>query len=142
MSQFDPARPRYTLPFAGKDYELLGTFALIEAVEYSLKDHVGRIAVRAVEAMNFTDLAKLVSAILTSCQHPMTPKEAGDLIWNHVGLSGDENQLLRLHLYTFLSICLAPPSKREGVAKDMGEAFGKLKEASLGESTDGSSLAS
>lgn len=137
---FEPARPRYTLPFAGKDYELLGTFGLIEAVEYAMKEHVGRVAVRVVNGMSTYDLAKLLAAVLNQCGHKMALKEAGDLIWEHVGASGDDNDLLRMHLYSFLAICLAPPSQREKKAAEVGEVFGKLKAqaASPGNSTGGS----
>ncbi len=124
---FEPARPRYTLPFAGTDYELLGTFGLIEAVEYALKEHVGRVAVALVQGMPTGDLAKVISAVLTSCDHKMTVKEAGDLLWGEVGLTGEANDALRLHLYSFLSICLAPPGQREQKAKAAGEMLGKLQ---------------
>ncbi len=126
---FEPARPRYTLPFAGKDYELLGTFGMIEAIEYALKEYAGRITVSLVNGMTTTDLAKLVATILTACGSKMTAGEAGDLIWNEVGVSGDDNDALRLHLYSFLSICMAPPGKRQEKAKTAGEMMGKLKPA-------------
>ncbi|WP_435007983.1 hypothetical protein P12x_005249 [Tundrisphaera lichenicola] len=141
---FEPARPRYTLPFAGKDYELLGTFALIEAVEYALKANIGLLAVQIVNGMPSHELAKVISTMLTACDHKMTAKEAGELLWGEVGLSGDENETLRLHLYSFLSVCLAPPGKREEKAKKMGEMIGKLTApaASPGVSTGESASAS
>ncbi len=134
---FDPARPRYCLPFAGQEYELLGTFGLIEAVEYAMKEHVGRVAVSLVNGMPSFDLARLLSTILAHCGQKMTAKEAGDLLWGEVGLTGEDNDLLRLHLYHFLTICLAPPGEREGKAKAAGEAMGKLGSpaASPGETT-------
>ena len=137
---FEPARPRYRLPFAGKEYELLGTFALIEAVEYAMKEHVGRVAVQIVNGMPAFDLAQVIAAVLTACDQKMTAKEAGQLLWDHVGLSGDDNEILRLHLYSFLSICLAPPGQREQKAQNMGEMMGKLigPAASPGPTTEGS----
>lgn len=122
---FNAARPRYTLPFAGKDYELLGTFGLIEAVEYAMKEHVYQVAVQVVNSMSCTDLSRLVAAVLTACDHKMTSKEAFALLWDHVGMVSEENTSLRLHIYSFLSICLAPPSHREQKAKMMGEMMGK-----------------
>jgi len=141
---FEPARPRYTLPFAGKHYELLGTFGLIEAVEYSMKEHVGRVAIQIVSGMPVHDMAKVIAAILTTCGTKMTAAEAGDLLWDRVGLTGEENETLRLHLYSFLSVCLAPPSQREQKAKEMGELMGKLTEvaASPGPATGASASAS
>ena len=141
---FDPARPRYTLPFAGKDYELLGTFGMIEAVEYAMKEHVGMVAVKLVNGLPAFDLAKVISATLTACDHKMTAKEAGDLLWDKVGLTGDDNETLRLHLYSFLSICLAPPGQREKKAGEMGKMMGKPESpaASPGSNTGESASAS
>ena len=125
---FDPARPRYTLPFAGKEYELLGTFGLIEAVEYALKANVGDVAVQVVRSMPSFELAKAVSVILTYCGHPLSPDEAKRLMWDQVGLSGEANASLRLHLFGFLQICLAPPGEREGKYREAGEYQTKLRE--------------
>lgn len=141
---FEPARPRYTLPFAGKDYELLGTFALIEAVEYAMKEHVGRVAVAVVEAMPCHELVKLVATILTACDHKMTTEKAGELLWERVGLTGEANDTLRLGIYSFLSICLAPPGQREEKARTAGELMGRLHgpAVSPGPTGDGSASAS
>jgi hypothetical protein len=139
---FDPARPRYVLPFAGKDYELLGTMELIEAVEFALKRGILQIAVDVVEAMPTGELAVLLSTILTARGKPLTVAEAKGLLWGSVGLAGDDNRLLRLHLYSFLSICLAPPGKREAKAKTVGEILGELTKASPGSNTSGSASAS
>ena len=132
---FDPARPRYTLPFAGETYDLLGTFGLIEAVEHALQRGVAQIAVEVTGPMPAYDLAKLVAAVLSASGSSMKPKEAGDLLWNKVGLVGEENATLRLHLYAFLSICLAPPPEREAKANDMGKLIGSLEAGSPGETT-------
>ena len=134
---FDPARPRYTLPLAGQDYDLLGTMEVIENIEYQLKKPIGRVAVEAVNELPAYELAVLIAAILSKCGHKMTVTEAKDLIWSQVGLSGDANAKLRLHLYAFISICIAPPEAREARAKEMGELHGELESisASLGEST-------
>jgi hypothetical protein len=141
---FEPARPRYSLPFAGKDYELLGTFGMIEAVEYAMKEHIGLVAVSVVEAMPSHDLAKLIATILTSCNHKMTAEQAGALLWEHVGMTGEENDKLRLGIYSFLGICLAPPSKREEKTIKAGELMGKLHgpAVSPGPTGDGSASAS
>lgn len=137
MSTFEPARPRYTLPFAGKEYELLGTFGLIEVVEYAMKEHIGQVAVRVVNGMPVYELAKLISVIMNACGQKTTAKEMGELIWEHVGASGEESDKLRLHLYFFLSICLAPPGQREKKAREAGEKMGepKVPAASPGPST-------
>ena len=141
MSAFVAARPRYTLPFAGKDYELLGTFGMIEAVEYATKAHIGVAAVQIVNGMPVNELAKVISAILTSCGHKTGADEAGQLLLDVVGLEGEDNQVLRFHLYAFLSICLAPPAAREKKAHQMGELIGKLTGASRGKTTGASASA-
>ncbi|WP_029629616.1 hypothetical protein, partial [Zavarzinella formosa] len=120
---FDMARPHYTLPLAGKEYQLLGTFALIEAAELVMKDYIGNVAVRVVNGMPSYEAAKLLSVILTASGHPVTVDEAKDLIW----LDGVANQVTRMHLYSFLKICLAPPGQREAEATEMGELMGSLK---------------
>jgi len=139
---FDPARPRYTLPLAGAEYDLLGTMELIEAVEFALQRGVTQVAIDVMGDMPSWELAKLLSATLTTSGHPLTPKAAKDLLWEKVGLAGDANQLLRVHLYSFLTICLAPPEKREAKANDVGELLGKLSKASPGETTSNSASAS
>ena len=136
---YDPARPRYALPFAGKEYELLGTFGLIEAVEHAAKANVGTVAVQLVNGMPNHELAKVLSAALTACGHALTPDEVGAKLFTHVGLTGDDNDALRLHLFAFLSICLAPPHKREKAAADAGELLAGL---ASGPSTGASASAS
>ena len=132
---FETARPRYALPLAGKVYELMGTFGMIEAVEYAMKDYVGNVALNVMRDMGMADLAKLLSAILTACDHKTTQAEAGQMIWQHVGATGEENDMLRFHLYAFICICIAPPAQREKRAEEMGELLGKFT-ASRGDSTD------
>ena len=139
---FEPARPRYTLSFAGKDYELLGTMELIESVEFALKRGITQIAVDVMDEMPTGELIRLVSAILTACDHKMGVQEGRALIWDKVGVTGDANLLLRASLYSFLSICLAPPEKREKKAKDAGELLGKLSKASPGPNTSDSASGS
>lgn len=139
---YDLARPRYTLPLAGKTYELLGTFELIEAVEYALKQGIVVVAVEVVRDMTSTNLAKLLSAILTASDQQMDATAAGDLLWSKVGLVGEGNALLRLHLYAFLSICLSAPPDREAKATEMGELIGNLTTDSLGETISEPALAS
>jgi hypothetical protein len=132
---FDPARPRYTLPLAGKEYELLGNMALIESVEYALKKGAGDITVEVVNGMPTHELAKLLHAILTACGQKTTHAKVGEILWNEVGLAGDANSTLRMHLFAFLSICLAPPGDRGRKADEMGELFGRLEKASRGRNT-------
>ena len=127
MSEFQPARPRYTLPFAGQDYELLGTFALIEAAEYAMRANIGDVAVQVVRSMPSFELARLVSVILTHCGHKLPLDDAKRLMWDEVGLSGEANASLRLHLFGFLQICLAPPGEREGKYRESGEYQVKLR---------------
>jgi hypothetical protein len=135
---FDPARPRYTLPFAGADYDLLGTMELIEAVEYSLKRGITQITVDVMNGMPTHELIRVLSAVFTTGGYKLTPAEVGDALWSKVGVGGEDNQLLRIHLYSFLSICLAAPEKREARAKAAGELIGKLPKASPGESSSSS----
>lgn len=132
---FEPARPRHTLPFAGTEYELVGSMELVEAAEHALKRGVGQIAVDIATAMPTHELVRLIAAILTACGYKTSPEQVKERLWNTVGISGDENSRLRLHLYAFLSVCLAPPEARERKAKDVGELIGKLEAASRGERT-------
>jgi hypothetical protein len=139
---FDPARPRYTLPFAGAEYELLGTIELIEAIEVALQRGASQIAFEVIDVLPSWELAALVSVVLTANGNKVSPKQAKDLLWNQTGLSGDGNKLLRVHLYNFLAISLAPPEQREAKATRAGELLGKLSQASRGESTSSSASAS
>lgn len=135
---FDPARPRYTLPLAGKDYELLGTFELIEAVENATGMGIVSATVALINDMPTGTLAKLLAAVLNVSGHKTTTTESREILWNHVGITGDDNTRLRLHLYSFLNICLANPDEREAKAKTAGELMGKLKPASRGKNTKSS----
>ena len=130
MTAYDPARPRYALPFAGREYELLGTFGLIEAVEHAAKANVGTVAVQLVNGMPNHELAKVIAAMLTASGHAMSPDEAGGKLFASVGLSGEANDALRLHLFSFLGICLAPPARREKTAAEAGELMGSLASGS------------
>lgn len=123
---YDPARPRYSLPFAGKDYDLLGTFGLIEAVEHAARANVGTVAVQLVNGMPNHEMARVLSAVLTACGHALSFDEVGAKLFTQVGLTGEANDALRLHLYAFLSICLAPPHNREKAAADAGELMAGL----------------
>lgn len=139
---FDAARPRYTLPLAGKEYELLGTMEMIEAIEHALGRGIIQVSHDVLDVLPSWELAKLLSVILAANGQRLTAQEAKDLLWNTVGLTGDANQLLRVHLYHFLAICLSPPEQREAKAKTAGELLGKLSKASLGENTSSSASAS
>lgn len=134
---YHPAKPRHTLHFAGKDYELLGTFETIEAVEHALQDDVVRIANRLMD-LSVTDTAKLTAVLLTTAGYKSTPAEVGRTIAEQIGVTGTDYARLKLSLYAFLRVCVAPPAEREEVARTMGELLGKWSPASPGESTSGS----
>jgi hypothetical protein len=137
---FNPARPTYTLPFAGTDYALTGTMAMVEAVEQALNRGITQIAVGVIHDLPTRELVALISALLTACGHPATSQAVAAGLWDTVGLRGDANQILRVHLYSFLSICLAPPEQREAKARSAGEWIGKL--VSPGPNTSASASAS
>ena len=134
---FDPARPRYTLPLAGQEYDLLGTMEVIENIEFRLQKPIGQIAADVPSHMANYELVQLVTAILGKCGHDLSLSDVKALLWEKVGLTGEANATLRLHLFAFLSICIAPPEAREAKAKDMGKLHGELTRisASPGEST-------
>lgn len=133
MTKYTPSKPRHTLTFAGKDYELVGTFEVIEAVESALKDDIVRIASRVMD-LPVTDTARLISAVTGS----MSPREAGKIISEKYGASGKEYAGLKLSLYAFIRIIVAPPAEREGVAKEMGEQIDRWNQGSPGASTGAS----
>jgi hypothetical protein len=137
---FNPARPTYTLPFAGTDYALTGTMAMVEAVEQSLNRGITQIAVGVINDMPARELVALISALLNACGYAVTGRAVADGLWETVGLRGDANQILRVHVYSFLGICLAPPEQREAKAKSVGELIGKL--VSPGPNTSASASAS
>ncbi|WP_020469728.1 hypothetical protein [Zavarzinella formosa] len=140
---FDPARPRHTLKLADREYELLGTFEVIEAVEWAMKEPLGQVVVSLVNGLASVPLARLLSAVLTACGHPLGAKEAGAILWNDIGLSGEAYDTLRLNLYAFLTVCLAPPAGREARANEVGEMLGRLaRPVSRGKTTSGSASAS
>lgn len=120
---YDPARPRYTLTFAGTTYELVGTFAVIEAVEHALKDGILSVTMRAIE-MPASETARLLAAILAACGEKVSAAEVGGKIWE-MGIASGDFSLLRLHLHAFLRICISPPAEREEAAKQMGELLGR-----------------
>lgn len=117
---YKPQKARYTLPFAGKDYELEGSFDLLETVENAMQEPILRILPRIVH-MQVREIARLISAILQFHKHPMTVREAGDVLTECMGVSSDDYATLCLHLYAFLRICVARPEDREEAAKQMGE---------------------
>lgn len=121
---FDPAKPRYTLPFAGKEYDVDGTFALIEAIEYALKDDIFNVANRVIDRLTVSDTAKIIAAILNLSGEKTTATQAGDAIFE-MGIDSEEFAMLRLHLFALLRVTLTPPKDREQVAKKMGEMIGK-----------------
>ena len=133
---FDAAKPRYTLPLGGEEYELVGSFEMIEAVEYALKENILGVTMRAIE-MPATDVAKVLRAVLATNGREMSEREINGVLWE-MGVGTDEFTVLRLHLHAFFRICIARPSEREGAAKKMGELLGKWSPASPGETTSDS----
>lgn len=136
---FDPVKPRYSLPFNKTTYELEGSFALIEAVEFALKDSFLKIAVRAVNGMPVSEFAKLLSTILRGTGVKLTAEQIGEILWNDLGVGSDEYAALTLHVFAFMKICIAKPTDRMEVTRKMGELLGKLSTpASPGAGTDAS----
>ncbi len=121
---YHPQKPRYTLPLAGKDYELEGSFALLEAVENALKDDILRITSRVME-MPASETARLIAALLTASGEKITAQGVGRILFEEIGLASDGYALLKLHLYAALRIFVSSPPEREKVAADMGEMLGK-----------------
>lgn len=117
---FDPQKPRYTLPFNGKEYELEGSFGLIEAAEYALKDNIISISMKAT-SMQVSQMSRLLYAILTHCGHKISHDEISETIFNKIGIAGDGYPMLCLHVHAFLRITIVPPSQREEAAKRVGE---------------------
>jgi hypothetical protein len=136
MSSFTPARPRYTLPFAGKDYDLIGTLEVIEAIEDAFREGVVKTTMRIMD-MGVTETAKLAAAVCTACGHTLNAREAAGAIYDS-GVNGPAFTALKIHLFAFLRTALEPPELREAMAKKMGEIVGKLAPASPGDNTKSS----
>lgn len=136
---YNPQKPRYTLPFAGRDYELEGSFGLIEAAEYALSDNIINIAQSALE-MPVYKIARLLAAVFKQCGIDKKQSDIFETIVNDIGIASREFAVLRFHIFAFLKICICKPSGREQEAKDMGEMIGRLEAppASPGESTSNS----
>ena len=136
---YNPQKPRYTLPFADKDYELEGSFGLIEAVEYALADNIISIAQSSLEMPVFK-ISRLLAAVFKQCGFDKKQPDIFETIVNDIGVASEEFAMLRFHIFAFLKICICKPSDREQVAKDMGEMIGKLETPSVspGENTSNS----
>jgi hypothetical protein len=139
---YEPARPRYTLPLAGRDYELVGSFGLIEAVEHAMKENVVGILTKTV-SMPISNFAELLATILTACGEKTTANDIGSIIWE-MGPAANEVTVMRLHIHAFLLICVSPTAIREEVANRQGEMLGgwNADPASPGENTGASASAS
>jgi|GEM_PF-6003506 len=124
MPDFDPQKPRYVLSIAGKDYEVEGTFGLIEAVEYAIKDNILSVAARC-PGMAVSDIARLLAAILNASGEKTSANAIGNILWNDVGITTEAYAMLCLHVHAFLRITMAKPSERAEVAKQMGELLGR-----------------
>jgi len=123
---FNPQKPRYTLKFSDKEYELEGSFGLIEAVEYAMNADIISVAQSALE-IPVWKVAKLTATILKHCGNKITASDISETIMNEMGIASDEFALLRFNLFAFLKICICKPSDREQMAKDMGELIGKIE---------------
>ena len=136
---FNAQKPRYCFKIADKDYELEGSFGLIEAVEYAMSDDIISIAKNCLE-MPSSKVAKLIHAMVKHCGYSESKDSIFEKIVNEVGVSSHEFAILRFHLFAFLKICICKPSERQKVSADMGELIGKLEsnQASLGENTSDS----
>lgn len=130
---FEPARPRYTLPVGGKDFDLLGTFEVIEAAENALQKPIQRLTAEILDS-SFTDTSKLLAAVLTACGHKTSRSEAAGMLFE-LGLDSEAYVMVKLHLSAFFQIALSPPEAREQKANEVGEMIRKWKalSASLGE---------
>ncbi|MBP3955391.1 hypothetical protein J8F10_08870 [Gemmata sp. G18] len=125
MTGFEAARPRHTLPFAGTDYNLVGTLEMVEAVEAAFRESILQVASR-VMSMGLNDTAKLVATLLTTAGYPTKTRDVADHIFTALGVHSPAFDALRMHLYAFLRVTLEPPELREAMAIKMGELLGKL----------------
>ena len=134
---FDPQKPRFTITLANKSYEVEGSFAVLEAAENALKDHLFNILTRCF-TMSASDMAKLLSAILQANGERITPREIGEILWDTVGVVGDDYTKLCLEVYAFLNISVSRPADREKKSAEMEILLKKAREKapSLGSTTD------
>lgn len=133
---FEPSQARYTLPFAGKDYDVVGTFQLIADIEWELQDNIVSIATHSID-MPIRSMAKVLRVILASVGSNLSEKDIGELLVNKLGVGSDDYTVLALHVHVALRTFIAKPSDRDEVRERLGELMGNLKQAadSLGEST-------
>lgn len=136
---FNAAKPRYSLPFGDKQYDIVGDFALIEAIEYAMQDSIVNLMVSCLD-MPVSKMAKLIHTVVKSTGESLTQTKINDTLWNEIGISTTEYQILCLHLHTLLKIIVAKPAERSEVANKMGELMGELNliEASPGKTTSAS----
>lgn len=127
---YDAARPRYTLPLDGEEYDLVGTFELIERIEHAMQDGIILVARRVME-MGMADTAKLAAACTGEDR-----RRIGATLFR-LGLESEAITLLKAHLFFFLRIMLAPEADREEAAEKMGKLIGELT-ASPGATTGAS----
>lgn len=122
---YEPARPRYVLPFAGEEYDVTGTLEVVEAVELAFKESILHVVARAMD-MGVTDTARLLEAVLKVNGQKVTSRGIARVLVEEYGAASDRFDALRIHLYAFLRIMLEPPEAREQMATKMGEITGKL----------------
>lgn len=133
-------KPRYTLNFDSKDYDFEGTFALVEAVEYAVKDNIVSITTNCIEA-KVGDISKILYAIFSTCGYKeVTLDKIREYLLN-IGIASDDYVILTIHIHTFLMLCISKPSEREAVAKKLGELLDGII-SSRGEIIDNSVLVS
>ncbi len=140
---YNPQKPRYSFPLAGKTYELEGTFGLIEAVESALKSDILSVISRCGD-MPVSELSRLISTVLSAGGERISQSQVGDILWNDIGIDTTDFTLVRVHIHAFLRICVARPAEREQLSKEwrdkLGEMTGEVAppSPSLGETTDSS----
>lgn len=131
---YESAQPRMTLEFAGKSYDVTATFALIDQIEWALKDNIINVTMRALD-LPTRDMAKIIACMINSTGEKMTEAQAGEKIFE-LGIASSEYAALSIQILALLRIALVKPSEREATKDEMGKLMGKLKEASLGANTE------
>ena len=133
------ATPRYDFEFDGLTYTLIGTFGLIEKIEYAMKESIVSVAMRVTD-MQVSEIAKLLSIVISSTGVQKSSADIGDVLWNKIGITGEQYTIVCLNLYAFLRITIAKPSDRAEVKQVMGELLAKWNKAanSLGSITNSS----
>jgi hypothetical protein len=136
---YEPAQPRYTLTLAGKSYDLIATFGMIDACEAALNRSIISIA-SGVFDLPARDMAKLICAMIGANGQKLSHQDAGFALMD-MGIGSSDYAAFCLEVYAFLSIALAKPEAREGIREKMGKLKGKVSEPSRGTITNDSATA-